>query len=265
MKPDHTQYACLDRCPQEWVYRHARHLAAPAKPAAFFGQMVHLGVQQLSAGKLPELPEWESVDSRYTKQRALTLLLLYQQQWLEKPLFEIVWNEGYAESAEECAIPDRAVRSKVDGLLYAMDLKTTGLYISGAWQRHFEHNQQVAIQLDVLESVLGERIAGFWLDAIHISKTMPKASDLLRAGPMPYSESLRAELRAQRARKRMRIAALREHPEGAERRTESCMRYTELCPYFDLCKAEPADREALIQLRVERGVLKEEAWEPRLR
>lgn len=266
-KYDHTALACLDRCEQEWVYRHARHLCAPeeAGKAAHFGTMLHLGVQQLSAGSLVSLPEWESADPRYTRSRALRYLELYQEQWLKAPMFDVVWNEGYAESAEECALPDRAVRSRFDGLLYAMDLKSTGMYITPAWQRHFEHNQQVAMQLDILEYTLKEPLAGFWLDAIYVGKAAPSSKDLMRYGPIAYSAELRSELREQRARKRVRAQVLQLYPQQAEKRTESCVRYTQLCPYFDLCRAEPQDREALIQLKLQRGALVEQAWEPRLR
>ena len=115
--------------------------------------------------------------------------------------WECVWNEGYAENATECALPDRCVRAKSDGLLYAMDLKTTSMHISQSWQRSFEHNQQVAIQLDALEATLGERINGFWLDGVHISRSRaPTSDDFVRYGPIAYSEALRTELRQQRAR-----------------------------------------------------------------
>src|SRR5438093_8773808 len=69
---------------------------------------------------------------------------------------DVCSSDLYAESATECALPDCAVRSTADGLLYAMDLKTTGLYITPDWQRQFEHSQQAAMQLDVLEAVLKE-------------------------------------------------------------------------------------------------------------
>src|SRR5256712_10769037 len=46
--------------------------------------------------------------------------------------FDLVLNEHYLEHPERslCGIVDRVVRSKADGQLYVMDLKTTGLYLS---------------------------------------------------------------------------------------------------------------------------------------
>lgn len=185
---------------------------------------------------------------------------------LTSPLYDVVWNEGYAESATECALPDRCVRMRSDGLLAAQDTKTTSMFVSAAWQRSFEHNQQVAIQLDTLEATLGERVAGFWLDAIHIGRTgAPKAEDFTRYGPVMYSTALRDELRAQRVRQAQRITHLRERSQDALKSPSACVRYNSLCPYFDLCHADPADREALVQIALQRGALKEEAWEPRKR
>jgi len=210
--------------------------------------------------------------------RARAIVHKYAEQWLGniltdagepvlvKPMFDVVWNEGYAESATECALPDRAVRSRADGRLYAMDLKTTSLYLSKEWQRSFEHNQQVAIQLDTLEATLKERVVGFWLDAIHIGRTgAPKVDDFTRYGPLTYSDALRDELRAQRAVRARRIAHLRAQPADALKSPSACVRYNALCPYFDVCRADPADREALVQIALQRGTLKEETWEPRTR
>jgi len=43
---DHTQLECLQRCEQETVYRHVRHLtSAEESIAAFFGRVVHEGVR----------------------------------------------------------------------------------------------------------------------------------------------------------------------------------------------------------------------------
>jgi hypothetical protein len=209
--------------------------------------------------------------------RAYMTVHKYAEQWFERTvsgsgepatnrMFDCVWNEGYAESATECALPDRAVRSRADGLLYAMDTKTTGLFVSQDWQRSFEHSQQAAIQLDVLEATLGEPVAGFWLDAIHVRRSgAPQADDFVRYGPLRYSAELRDELRQQRGWKAQRAADLRLYPQAAVKSPAACVRYGSLCPYFDLCKAAPAEREALLQIALARGTLKEEAWLPQSR
>src|SRR3990167_11371804 len=45
---DHTQLECLQRCEQEMVYRHVRHLtSAEESIGAFFGRVVHEGVRVL--------------------------------------------------------------------------------------------------------------------------------------------------------------------------------------------------------------------------
>lgn len=181
-------------------------------------------------------------------------------------MFDCVWNEGYAESATECGLPDRAVRSRADGLLYAMDLKTTGLFITPSWMQSFEHSQQAAMQLDILEATLGEPFAGFWLDAIHIARSgAPKSDDFRRYGPLTYSPGMRLELRGGRDRKAARLAYLAEKPEEALKEPNSCLRYNRLCDYFGLCHAELEDREALVQVKLQKGELKEEKWDPRER
>jgi hypothetical protein len=207
--------------------------------------------------------------------RAYKTLDIYAVEWglcnafgdaLKPATFDVVWNEGYAESATECGLPDRAVKMHADGLVYAMDLKTTSMYLSQGWQRSFEHSQQAAIQLDLLEAELGEPLAGFWLDAVHVRRDgVPRKDDLARYGPLAYSQELRAELREQRARKAERVRELLEHPERALKSPGACVRYNALCPYFDLCKALPEEREQLLQIALAKGNLKVEAWEPRER
>src|SRR3990167_4848695 len=45
---DHTQLECLQRCEQETVFRHIRHLtSAEESIGAFFGRVVHEGVRVL--------------------------------------------------------------------------------------------------------------------------------------------------------------------------------------------------------------------------
>jgi len=315
MKLDNTAYACLDRCQQEYVFRHVRHLVPTTlDAAAHFGTIVHRGVRALyDAQGLPaafaymedmwregmeahfaestlrntlvticascggsqcgplchessQVPVLDHTRPWYSLWRARGLVMLYEAQWLKGvPMFEVVWNEGYAESATECALPDRCVRSLADGQLYAMDLKTTGMYVTREWQRSFEHSRQVAIQLDVLEHTLKERVAGFWLDTVHVSRSVPKAQDFSRYGPLLYSDALRAELRQQRVWKAARANDLAYAPQSALKNEDACVRYNHLCPYFDVCHADPIEREAFVQIRLAKGTWKEEVWQPKLR
>jgi hypothetical protein len=217
-------------------------------------------------------PTYDASKLHLSLWRLYKTLDIYASEWglcnaygeaLAPSMFDVVWNEGYAESAAESGLPDRAIRMHTDGKLYAMDLKSTGMYVSAAWQRSFEHSQQAAMQLDILEAVLGERVEGFWLDAVHVRRDgMPRKEDLSRYGPLTYSDALRSELRAQRARRAERVRELREHPERALKSLGACQRYGALCPYFDLCRADPSEREALVQIAVARGALEERAWVP---
>lgn len=201
---------------------------------------------------------------------------LRQGRELDRPVvpaaFKVIWNEGYAESATESGLPDRAVETQ-DGLVWAMDLKTTGMWLGADTKgqtpglfRHYEHNMQAAMQIDLLEDVLQRPVAGFWLDVINVkAKGLPSYDGLRRYGPLPYAKGLREELRAQRTRKAQRIQRLLEHPEEAEKRLGACIRYNSLCPYFDLCRTEPAERETLVRIKLDRGDYTEEAWEPKTR
>lgn len=184
--------------------------------------------------------------------------------------FKVIWNEGYAESATESGLPDRAVETS-DGQVWAMDLKTTGMWLGATGQtsamfRSYEHSMQAAMQIDLLEAELQRPVAGFWLDVINVKpKGLPTLDGLRRYGPLTYSKALRDELRGQRLRKAARIQRLQEHPEEAEKRLGACVRYNALCAYFDLCHADPAERTALVQIKLDRGELTEEAWEPKTR
>lgn len=276
-KLDNTALTALDRCEQEYVWRHVRHLAAPASPAAHFGQVVHAGIRALYDDADPEqavrdawgVPELVAEmlaggkKAHLTVELALQYVWLYHQEWMQpERMFTCVWNEGYAESETECGFPDRCVRSLNDGLLYACDLKTTGMYPTAAWMRSFEHSQQVAMQLDILEATLKQPIAGFWLDAMHIGKGRPVAAHLMRHGPMVYSAALRAELRAQRALKAQRANDLQQYPQAALKSPSACVRYNSLCPYFDICQADVDRRDTLVQIALERGTLREDRWQP---
>jgi len=114
---------------------------------------------------------------------------------------------------------------------------------------------------------LGEPLAGFWLDAIHVRRDgVPRKDDFSRYGPLAYGTELRAELREQRFWKAARAHDLQEYaqryPELARKSPGACVRYNTLCPYFDLCKAAPQERPALVQIALAKGTLKEHVWKP---
>jgi hypothetical protein len=195
--------------------------------------------------------------------QAVVLVSQYAAAYIGSQPYTCVWNEGYAESETESGLPDRAVRA-TDGKLYAMDLKTTAMFIAAPWQRSFEHSQQVAMQLDILEATLGEHVEGFILDAVNVKQT-PAANSFVRYGPLVYSDALRAELREHRQRLAERANVLAELPGAALKAPSACVRYNELCPYFDLCQSDPADREALVQIGLQRGKLEEREWDAKHR
>lgn len=332
-KYDYTTLSTLQRCEQEYVWRHVRHLSGTALNAsAHFGQMLHVGVRALYDGKsvveaqamlleawrsstaglgmagamgatgvwgcadcgvgwegersahprrlgtiapsvyrpatacdnASTLPVLDAKKAGYLKPAQATALLAgYAVAYLGTQPYECVWNEGYGESATESALPDRAVRD-VAGKLWAMDLKTTAMYISSTWERSFEHSQQVAIQLDVLEAELGEHVEGFVLDAVQVRAGV-SAQSFVRYGPVGYSDALRAELREQRAKLAVRANELAKLPQAALKTPSACVRYNSLCPYFDLCRVDPVDREPLVQIALQRGRMEEIAWDPRIR
>lgn len=339
-KPDWTRLGTLQRCEQEYAWRHVRMLttSGAVSASAHFGQMLHVGVRALYDGKSLDdarqmlldawknsmagrlmagvmggngtwscahcghgwqgdrdaphlgctqgwgkshctLPIFDAKKSWLIPKQATAILTAYYGAYLggnsvsdtgepivgSKQPYTCVWNEGYAESATESGLPDRAMRSTADGKLYAMDLKTTGMYISSSWERSFEHSQQVAMQLDILEAELGERVEGFILDAINVRAPAASGTNLVRYGPLVYSDALRAELRQHRQRLHTRANELASAPETALKAPGACVRYNDLCPYFDLCHADPEDREAFVQIKRERGQLEEREWNPKTR
>lgn len=332
-KPDYTTLACLERCEQEFVYRHVQHLDA-AKPSApaHFGQIVAKGVQVLynerpleeaqatmraawgqgweatlvalglhqelvqscvecggvgkggtpwsgpkplptcqCSGPTETVPLLDADKPQFSLARAKAVVRAYETQWRAsqwrtdpRAMFRVAWNEAYAESATESAIPDRCVRSTTDGLLYAMDLKTTSMYLSASWMQSFQHSQQAAIQLDVLEHTLEEPIAGFWLDAIGLGRTI-SGPDFRREGPFTYSAALRAELRKLRAALWRRAQDLIAYPEAARKNLGACVRYNALCPFFAICTKDPLDRADTIAVGLEKGIWREREWNPKRR
>ena len=123
----------------------------------------------------------------------------------------------------------------------------------------------MAMQLDVLEATLGEGVEGFILDAINVRAVATGGTNLVRYGPLVYSDALRRELRQHRERLAVRANELQDAPQTALKAPSACVRYNDLCPYFDLCHADPEDREALVQIGLERGKLEEKEWNPKTR
>src|SRR3989449_9744236 len=162
---DFTQLDALARCEAEHGYRYQQHLArAEPDASAFFGQIVHVGVRNLFAGthesdglaqawgEFVAPPKKAHLTLRYAQE----IVEMYAAQHFPSKQFELVLNEHYLEYPERslCGIVDRVVRSKADGQLYVMDLKTTGLYLSQAWFEQWRHSLQAAIYLDLVEHAL---------------------------------------------------------------------------------------------------------------
>lgn len=275
---DFTTLDCLSRCEQEHAYRYQQHLARAEPDASpHLGSAVHAGVRALFDGKsvleasAAVVHAWGDFVAPPKKAH---LNLTYAQSMVEQyhaqhfgavQPFTVVLNERYLEWPERelCGIVDRIVRSKADGALYVMDLKTTGLYLAQAWLDQWRHSLQAAIYLDLAEHVLGEPIAGFWLDAVHVNKRgYAKREDFMRVGPFPYSEALRAELRAEVQALQVRAMELAEVPAEARKNPRSCFRYNALCPFFRFCTLEPADREDAIKMALAAGEFVTQVWEP---
>jgi len=279
MLADHTLLDTFERCEQEAVYRFRDHLepAAP-EPARLFGQAVHAGIRQFyelpyntpamlgaverAWGGAPFGPEnWRTLEY------ALRIVEAYAVEYpASKWDFEVLMNERYLEDAHECGIVDRVVRRKADGLLYVLDLKTTGWWPSPAWQEQWRHSQQAARYLKLVENNLDVNVAGFWCDAIYVARRgTTKPEDFVRVGPFAYSADLRAELAFQRGMKMGRISKIFSGGEPALKNTRSCYRYNSLCPFLKFCVADYADRADMIKLALANGELVEREWKPKER
>jgi hypothetical protein len=205
--------------------------------------------------------------------------------------FELVLNEHYLEAPERslCGIVDRVVRSKQDGARYVMDLKTTGLYLSGAWFEQWRHSLQAAIYLDLVErefqnvhpqlimqhghiagpvpdSFKGKvQVAGFWVDAIHLDRRgYPKREDFMRVGPFPYSQALREELRevVDGLVQTAKLIDMNPHTQMASKNPKSCFRFNALCPFFQFCTLDPQDRADAVRMGLASGDFVASEWKP---
>jgi hypothetical protein len=310
---DYTSLSALLSCEQEWDYRYRQHLARPTPEVSpLFGQAVHAGVRALFDGA-PKETVSDAVASAWgdfvAPEKKAHLNLAYAQAVVEQyreayfgsnaAPFELVLNERYLEWPERslCGIVDRVVRSKQDGQLYVMDLKTTGLYLGQAWFEQWRHSLQAAIYLDLVEHELtvalasgrdtepggvaplshgktvwpvtntgGATVAGFWVDAIHLDRRgYPKREDFMRVGPFPYSAELRKELRLLVNWATNRARGLEERPEQAWKNPKSCFRFNALCPFFSLCTLDPSNRPDAVRMALASGDFVQQAWEPKER
>src|SRR5512143_3573160 len=306
---DYTALSTLLSCEAEWDFRHRQGLTRPhADVSALFGQAVHAGVRALFDGQ-PREAVADAVSTAWGEfvapEKKAHLNLAYAQAVVElygetyglapcqseqrkdaqdagvaQP-FDLVLNERYLEWPERslCGIVDRVVRSKQDGQLYVMDLKTTGLYLSVAWFEQWRHSLQAAIYLDLVEEEMRKRlptllelvkpvplVAGFWVDAIHLDRRgYPKRDDFMRVGPFPYSPALRAELRERVEDLTETAKWLENKPEKVGKNPRSCFRFGSLCPFFNLCTLDPADRADAVQLALAAGDYEVRRWEPKER
>lgn len=177
--------------------------------------------------------------------------------------YDVVMNERYLASGQECGIVDRVVRRRADGLLYVLDLKTSSWAPNKGYWRQWSNSQQAAIYLDLVADAYGEQPAGFWCDHIFVSgrKAGPEPGDFMQFGPVTYSEAKRTELREQRLQWREHFRKLL-GGQAAQQSTRSCFRFNSACPYLGYCSADPGDREAMIQRDLQVGTLVERPWRP---
>jgi PD-(D/E)XK nuclease superfamily len=280
---DYTALSVLLGCEQEFVFRHVRALTRNVTNVSpHFGQAVHAGVRALFDGAPREVVR-DAVATSWGEfvapEKKAHLNLSYAQNVVEQYAetyfgdnaapFELVLNERYLEWPERglCGIVDRVVRSKADGQLYVMDLKTTGLYLSQNWFEQWRHSLQAAIYLDLVEHTLDhEVVAGFWVDAIHLDRRgYARKDDFMRVGPFPYSPALRAELRRTVDVLLKRANELERMPEQAVKNPRNCFRFNSLCSYYGLCTLDPSDREDAVKMGLAAGDFVEKRWEPKER
>lgn len=283
---DHTSLNTLRGCEQEYVYEHVQGLRGEFdEPALVFGAAVHAGTKVLytpgasiddvtlavttawgTPNFAPPKPGTKKKEFR-TLEYAIMLVGAYASQRFPADLpFVVEQNEQYLRFGDEDAIVDRIVRAKSDGLLYTMETKTTGLWMSPAWYDQWEHSAQLAQQIDIAEGALGIEIAGAFVDAIYVSsRGFPEVDDFSIYGPIKYSPELRAELRAERDFRKTRATELHNHPDFPVKNPRNCFRFNKMCPFTKYCKAQPEDRTSKIELDLAVGVLRERRWDPSTR
>lgn len=285
MPIDHTQIEALQRCDQEWLYRHHHGYASRYDSLpAFFGQAVHAGVKAFYAGaddttlvstidrfwvdnSQQLAPPGPKPDYR-TASLAQAICRLYAATYPAATRgYDVVLNEAYLEHGEDCGIVDRVIRRHADGLLYVLDLKTSAWAANTGYWRQWSNSQQAAIYIDLASAKLGEQVAGFICDYIFVSgrKDGPKAEDFQQSMPVTYSEAKLAEMREQRGQWRHLMQHLAEMPEDARQSTRSCFRYNSACMFLPYCSADPADRHDLLHRDLTVGTLEVRRWEPAMR
>lgn len=282
-KLDHTALETLQRCEQEYVYRHVRNLTGVTESmGAFFGRIVHEGIRvwhetaDADAAAMACLVAWEreaasvrlpepmKPDFR-TPGLAAAITRLYATNWpVTRRGYDVVLNECYLEHGADHGIVDRVVRRHVDGLLYVLDLKTSSWGANAAYWQQWHNSQQAAIYLDLVEAKLGEAPAGFWCDHVFVSgrKDGPKPDDFVQYGPVAYSGAKREELRKQREDWQVYAEQLDQPGLPPLQSTRSCFRFQAACPFLDYCAADPADRGDMIARDLAIGSLVERAWDP---
>lgn len=264
-------------CEEKFTRRHVQHLAAPESSAAqAFGTAVHAGVRAYYDGATDHdiahatergygAANADDSDFR-TVGLALDYVDGYMRAWPRPWGFQVLWNEGFIAGAEFNGIPDRAVKRDLDGLIYPFDLKTTSLWIGAAWQDQWQHSQQAAMQIELIEQKLAQPVAGFWMDAVYVSsrKGGPKRDDFVRCGPFTYSAAKRAELLAQVVRDSVRANELLAGapPLMTGPRNGACLAYGKRCQFARFCNLDPSDRADAYNLARATGELVEQPWEP---
>lgn len=267
---DNTALSTLDVCEQEFVYRHVLGLNEPAGEdrGAGFGVVLHKAIAALWEGQevsaaIAAMGTVPTSAKPWLSQAYAEQLVTEYAQLIPLSQYELVMSERYLADGNVCGIVDRVVRRKSDSKLYIRDLKTTGFELSPAWVNQYRMNEQVSGYFELVEHALGQEVSGFWLDAIHLRRTGKiHEGDIIEFGPFAYSPALRAELADMRQRKIRRAEQLIADPTSALKSTKSCLRFGRLCPFFEVCRANPLDRADRLAAQLDRGALVHAPWRP---
>ena len=283
---DNSVLAALDACEVLGVQRYREHLDEPEPDASkHMGSVLHIGINTFyTSGSVATAvaatraawgvflsPRKPWLTAEYAAQiMAMFPRTLDVTRWG----YEVLHTERYIanESAEHCGILDLHVRD-AEGVHGVFDVKSTALWLSGAWQEQWRHSEQGAGYLDLAEHAYGEPLRYFGVLAIHIQSAkprkdgsfeprVPKPDDFIKIGPHEYSPALRAELRRTRIGKIARAKVVFDGIAEPIKRTRSCMDFNRQCPHLRYCVMDPSDRAEAYAMAVATGALVKREWKP---
>jgi hypothetical protein len=273
---DATALGSLSRCEREFWLRHCRDLTGTRdEDAPHFGQVLHVGrdvffrTESVALALRAMYDAWGEYESEQDEKRTLKLALDMMAKYAEtvgppsKRGFTVLHGEQPIVNASEQHGGIVDAIEDVGGELAVDDLKTSAMAVSASAMSAYDHNEQLAGYLDRAEEFVGRPVAHAWVEFWFVSfrKEGPKAEDFKRYGPIYYSESLKAELRALRHRRIELAERLRTGRQAPEANPFACVRYNRLCTFFSACKADLDVREAVIASRLAAGEWVEKAWD----